>query len=616
MSKTTTYSTKPFLERVNINLQKENQVLVKENKKLLAIFNTGIDQFKTLNNNNDVLQKENDGFLKYVKELEYSNSKLKKELIKEQGKVKKFANMIFGRKSEQLIDIKFDKMGLLTAGVVDMPIDNKKEDKENNSSKKEPKKKKGGQPNHKGEGRKIPNNLPVKDTIIVLPEEEEFYGIPSEQWIPYDNLFEESFMITKEVVWTKIRLLRQKYKPPVNTGMNNLPTILTAPTPSKLIKKGKYTMDVWIDVLNEKYQKHVPIERQVFDAQQAGVDLHQSTVFGGLAKIYEIYLEPLHKVLLSELLNANRLHADETRWNMLCDPTKKLWYMWGFKTKKVTVFVLDATRSADVPAKTLLNIDDIYDITEPVEIPKEKKKILSVDRYSAYKMLERLGFFILAFCWAHQRRDFTDAIKKYPKNLEIVNWSKEWLETIAKLYKINNERIKYPQENAIFLEYDTQLRSIIKTMNEKFLSEIEIVNEKIKKLKENEILDESFELKLSLMNSMKNHWDGLTVFVDNPEVPMDNNIMENGMRPIALGRNNYTGSQSELGGHLAASQYSLVQTCKQNNISFKPYLKYYFQKCMDENINNKNNTELISSLLPCNLSKYEISKHGLKLKKY
>ena len=126
-----------------------------------------------------------------------------------------------------------------------------------------------------------------------------------------------------------------------------------------------------------------PIERQVFDAQQAGVNLYCPTVFGGLKNIYETYLEPLYKELIFELQKGKRWHADETRWYMLCDQTKKLWYMWGFKTEKITAFVLDATRAAQVPAKTLLGIDDINSIKEPVQIPEEKKKILTVDRYSA-----------------------------------------------------------------------------------------------------------------------------------------------------------------------------------------------------------------------------------------
>jgi len=103
--------------------------------------------------------------------------------------------------------------------------------------------------------------------------------------------------------------------------------------------------------------------------------------------------------------------------------------------------------------------------------------------------------------------------------------------------------------------------------------------------------------------------------LDDFQVPMDNNIMENAIRPVALGRNNYIGSQSQWGGDLAACMYSIVQTCKQNNISPKAYLQYFFEKCLEKNFNNKN-SESINSLLPHNLKNKVIAEHNLSLKKY
>lgn len=131
-----------------------------------------------------------------------------------------------------------------------------------------------------------------------MPENEDFFGIPSSEWVPCNGLYEEAFIVRKKVVWYKVRLLRQKYKPPENSD-SKIPKIITAPVPPKIIEKGKYETGVWVGILNEKYQKHVPIERQVFDAQQAGVNLFPSTVFGGLKNIYETYLEPLYKELLA-----------------------------------------------------------------------------------------------------------------------------------------------------------------------------------------------------------------------------------------------------------------------------------------------------------------------------
>jgi len=296
----------------------------------------------------------------------------------------------------------------------------------------------------------------------------------------------------------------------------------------------------------------------------------------------------------------------ETRLYMLCDAMKKLWYMWGFKSEDVTIFVLDSTRSASVPAKTLLGIDDVAQIGEPVEIPEEKMKNLNVDRYSAYKMLANLGLLILAYCWAHVRRDFTDIQKKYPKENELLKWAEEWLLKIAELYKINNVRVKHPPGGEIFLEYDTKLRKAIHEMEKEMDAEIEIGIEIVD--------DEVLEARVKTMVSMKNHWNGLLIFVDNPEIPMDNNRMENGIRPCALGRNNYIGNHSLWGGELSACMYSIIQTCKQNNISPQAYLRYYLEKCMG--INRNMSSELLYSLLPGNLKENDITEYDLCLKKF
>lgn len=397
------------------------------------------------------------------------------------------------------------------------------------------------------------------------------------------------------------RTIRRKFTPPPGCDPD-VPKIITAPMPAKLIPQGKYGLEVWGDILIDKYQQHMPIQRQIFDMQQHNVNMIPGTVFNGLSTLFESYLKPLHEELIIELRNGKRWHADETRWYMLCDPAKKLWYMWGFKSEDVTVFVLDATRSASVPANTLLGITDIAQLKEPLEIPEEKMKILNVDRYSAYKMLANLGLLILSYCWAHVRRDFTDIQKKYPKENELLKWAEQWLLKIAALYRINNERVKHTPGNQIFLEYDTRLRDAINEVEMEINVEVEV--------EEGEV----HEARLKAMVSMKNHWNGLIIFVENPEIPMDNNHMENRLRPCALGRNNYLGNHSQWGGELSACMYSVIQTCKQNGINPRAYLRYYFEKYIEKNGNMSR--EEINLMLPGKLKDRIIVKNDLALKKF
>ena len=185
--------------------------------------------------------------------------------------------------------------------------------------------------------------------------------------------------------------------------------------------------------------------------------------------------------------------------------------------------------------------------------PKEKK-IMNVDKFSSYKMLKRLGLVELAFCWAHQRKEFIDLKIKYP---ELSAWAKEWLERIGTLYYINNERIKYNSEDPLFKEYEEKLRE-----------ELDEISSLINR-------EYSHPAQAAIMNSMKEHWRGLTLFVDNPEILMDNNLAEKMLRPMVLGRKNYWGNHALWAGQLTAAMFSVIQTCLMHNISPRAYLTYY-----------------------------------------
>ena len=584
----------------------KNERLLAENEQLRGIFDDAVEQFNSLKKKVEELERELEDEKKYRKELEKQNQLLNQALSAERAKANKFGDMLFGLKSEKLklSDIKIvDDDNLAVDEAAETQDDDRgrgDKDSEDDSSTKK-KKKNGGQPGHEGRGRKIPEGVPIVDNVITLPAGEIIHGIPAEEWVEQKGMDQISYVIKKKTIWYVERIIRRSYKAPVESDIET-PTIITAPMPGKLIPQGKYGTEVWVDILIDKYQQHVPVQRQIFVAQQEGINLIPGTVFGGLKTIYETHLQPLYEQLIVELRKGERWHADETRWYMLCDSMKKLWYMWGFKSEIVTVFVLDSTRSASVPAETLLGIDDLAGIKEPVEIPEEKMKILNVDRYSAYKALANLGLLILSFCWAHVRRDFTDIVKKFPKEVELVKWAEKWLVRIAGLYRINNERVKHPPGSKLFLEYDTKLRKALDEMEKEIDSELE--------LEEDQVLEARFKA----MKSIRNHWGGLIVFLDNPGIPMDNNRMENGIRPCALGRNNYIGNHSEWGGELSACMYSIIQTCVQNKINPKAYLEYYFEQSIE--MKDEKDGSKINAMLPCNLTRKVIAEYDLGLKKF
>jgi hypothetical protein len=155
-----------------------------------------------LNRQVEVLERELDAEKSYRRELEQHNQRLKKELSNERAKANKFADMLFGLKSEKLklSDIKVvDENTIAVDKSGGTAIDNRDHgDKEAEDKTSEKKKKNGGQRGHKGNGRKIPEGLTIVDNIITLPEGEIIHGIPAEDWVEQNGMDEISYIIRKK----------------------------------------------------------------------------------------------------------------------------------------------------------------------------------------------------------------------------------------------------------------------------------------------------------------------------------------------------------------------------------------------------------------------------------
>jgi transposase len=455
----------------------------------------------------------------------------------------------------------------------------------------------GAVPGHSGNGRKIPEGLPVVDVMLDAPEPDLVCGKCGGIAAGKPGLELVSWQVSVKKQYYMKRLVRRTYGHACEC--DGRPSVIMAPPAAQIIPKGKYSEEIWVDILVSKYMGHMPVNRQLFEMVQAGLDVKSGMIFGGLGKIYFDFLNPLYELLLADLRLEGRWHADETRWPMFLDECRKLWYMWAFRSEKIVAFVLDPTRAAAVPLRTLFNLG-IGDAEKmklgecPVGLGEGEMKKLNVDRYSAYKVLAKYGLALLAYCWAHVRRDFMDMRKKFPDNMDLRGWADEWILKIAEIYRINNERVKYPKGSEPFLQYDTRLKGA--------LGEMKAESEK----------EQPSDEQKAVMRSMREHWNGLVLFVEYPELPMDNNLMENGIRPCALGRNNFLGNHSIWGGNLAACMYSIIQTCLINKINPREYLLHYFEVCA--NSRGTMDGDRTRACLPYNLD--AATKAKMALKKY
>ena len=404
-------------------------------------------------------------------------------------------------------------------------------------------KKRGQQPGTKGHGRKRREDLPTDEILLDLP--------PDKKVCPRCRKALRQFPWTEdceEIHW-EVRLSRRLYKrarylPGCDCGV--LPGIVAAAVPPKLIPKGSFSTEFWARLLLEKFLFQQPLYRVRQALALEGLTVSQGTLTGGLQKIGAL-IEPLYAGILERNRGGEHWHMDETRWLVFAETEGKeghRWWLWVCVAADTCVYLLDPSRSATVPHN---------------HIGAAAKGILNADRYSAYKTLENVQ---IAFCWAHVRRDFMRVRDGYPR---LHGWGLSWVEKIEELFEINARRLELRALPSAFAAEDQILRQAMATMSE---------------TRDLELADAGLhEAQRKALKSLLNHWKGLSIFVDRPEIPMDNNESERRLRNPIIGRKNYYGSGSVWSGRLSAMLFTLFQTLLLNRIDPKKFMLAYFQAC-------------------------------------
>ncbi len=402
------------------------------------------------------------------------------------------------------------------------------------------KRKRGAQPGHKGHGRKIPVELETIYKDIEVPEEERFCPICNQQGEEV-TLTEDSNEIDCEIKLFMVKTRRKRIK--FNCGCENTKRFITAPRTPKAIPKSKLSHNLLALLIVLKYMFAIPINRVLDLLALQGEILCAGTVTGAFRKCLALF-EPLYQTLVETSKTEKRWNVDETSWlTFIHLPGKKnyLTWMWVFISQKVVLYIWDPSRSSSVPLEHL---------------GKLAQGFITVDRYSAYKKLAKLvpGLKI-AFCWVHFRRDFLRASLS-DKTLE--PWALQWKERIKQIFRLNRAREKDPSRQKDLEAAICKMENTIHT----------------------ELKDPALnELQQKVLKSAQRHWEGLTVFVKHPEVPMHNNIAEQQLRITALGRNNYYGSRAKWSSRFTAICLSLVKTAQLHGLNPQEYLRYYLDAC-------------------------------------
>jgi transposase len=191
---------------------------------------------------------------------------------------------------------------------------------------------------------------------------------------------------------------------------------------------------------------------------------------------------------------------------------------------------------------------------------------------------------LLAFCWAHVRRDYLDAGRSYK---ELEPWALDWKERIGELYHRNHLRLEHwdsekplDQQSETFNQYHQAVQETLQGMQQEATR---------LGTDDDEALDEvtlalprsARKQQRKICKSLLNHWSGLTLFVENPKVPLDNNLAENTIRGPVTGRKNYYGSGSLWSATLAVAAFSIFKTLGLWGINTRHWLSAYLTTCAE-----------------------------------
>jgi transposase len=329
-------------------------------------------------------------------------------------------------------------------------------------------------------------------------------------------------------------------------------SIITAASPPRIIPGSSYSDEMIVDVALSKYCDLIPIERYMAMAGRGGLkDLPPQSLIE-LTHGFADFVSPVYTLIKNGVLSSRVLHADETPHQMLEGSDKKSWYLWGFSTLEHCFLECHATRSGDVASEVLI---------------KSKGEILVTDVYSGYakavrianeqRGLEGRSLIRNAYCNAHARRYFYKNWPKYPE-------AQFYLDHYHEIYQL--EAAAKGQAPPETLQLRMQMAPRFEAMKKKAMAELAAYPEKGKYYK---------ALKYFLGN-----YAGLTLFIEDAGVPIDNNSQERLLRNHVVGRKTWYGTHSQRGALTAAILFTVVETCRLNEVNPREYFKALVQELL------------------------------------
>lgn len=388
-------------------------------------------------------------------------------------------------------------------------------------------------PAYPGHGPRPQARLPVVDIHHELPPDHPCPICGGELTAMTGQAETSERITTIKLTYQVEHHIRHKYRCACNSA------VVTAPGPVQVIPGGRYAPEFGVGVAVAKYADHLPLERQVRMMAREGLTVDSQTLWDQLNVIAH-HLEPTYEALRRRALEAPVINVDETRWPIMGTSTPAKGTVWGVRAPTIAFYRILPGKSAEEGRQVLAGY----------------RGTVVADGFAVYEVLARDGpAFTLAHCWAHTLRHFDEIAEQWPVACAEIGG------LIGELYAI--ERLvpgPFPGDAGA-----------------------QALRRQLRQERSRPVLDRIWQwatVQVGLPRSdfgkavryMLERWEGLTRFVDDPQVPLDNNAIERALRGPVVGRKNHYGSRSVRGTHVAALFYTLCETAKLVGVDAHTYL--------------------------------------------
>jgi len=392
-------------------------------------------------------------------------------------------------------------------------------------------------------GRKLlPEDLPRIDVIHDLTDDEKVCPHDGHTLREIADKVSEQLDIVPMQIQV-IRHIRKQYACPCCDGY-----LKTAPKPKQPIAKSQASSGLLAYIAVAKYADSLPLYRQSTILSRFGIEMDRTTLANWMVKCGQL-VQPLINRIEERLLESPYLHMDESPVQVLNEkgkPAQSKSYMWvrcaGPPGNRLILFDYDPSRSSAVPKRLLAGYWGA----------------LMTDGYEGYGAVCREQSITRLGCWVHARRKFVEANKASKKKQTQAHYA---IQLIAKLYAIEKMLSDATPETK-YKTRQAQSRPIIDKLKG-WLDEIR------PKVAPKTALGKS-------LHYLDQQWPRLVGYLDDGRYPIDNNPVENAIRPFAIGRKNWLFSASVAGAKASANLYGLIETAKANGLEPYAYLKRVF----------------------------------------